>query len=120
MPEAFKVGLYIAVFILGFFLFRKKKPLPSKLDLSGFKGRVKSKSLGAIRKVEAEVVDEAPEQDSPHIFRFRAEKHDAFKVLGLPMGASIKEIKRAYQLKMLESPDSIELVGKAYEVLIQK
>lgn len=120
MPGALKLGFYIAIFLLGYFFIKRKKPRPSKLDLSGFKNQSKSKKLGAIRKVNAEVVEEAPEMDEAHIFMHRTQKFDAYRVLQIPMGAGIKDIKTAYQLRLLEQPDSIELLGKAYEALIRK
>lgn len=121
MPAFFEYGFYISVFLVCLFLYKKKKPLPTKLDLSSFKGATKDfkgkASLGAIRKVVAEVVDDEKPKASKDVFLFKSKKYNAWQVLSLPLGAGSKEISAAYASKVQGDSKNKDLYFKAYKVL---
>jgi len=85
-----------------------------KDNAKNFKGKA---SLGAIRKVVAEVVDEDEMQPSKDIFLFKGRKYNAWQVLGLPLGSSQKEIAAGYAKKAHLDPTNKSLYLKAYETL---
>ena len=121
MPAFFEYGFYISIFLVCLFLYKKKKPLPTRLDLSSFKNRAeslkKNSSLGAIRKVVAEVVEDEKPESSKDVFLFKGKKYNAWQVLGLPLGAGAKEISRAYASKVQLDSKNKDLYFKAYRVL---
>lgn len=118
MPEELKIGFYITFVLVGFLLYKKKKPRPSQLDLSGFKNRPKDKVIPGVRKVTAEVVDDASERGRGNIFIHEGKKYDALKVLGLPLGADADEVKKAYAYKVHTDAANKEVYVKAYEYLV--
>lgn len=117
MPEELKIGFYITLLLVGVILYKKKAPRPTRLDLSGFKNGPKAKSIPGIRRVVAEVVDDAPDKDSSHIFLHQGRKYNALKVLNVPLGAGLSELKRAYALKLNENAGDKALYLKAYNKL---
>lgn len=120
MPEELKIGFYITVILIGFLLYKKKKPRPTQLDLSGFKNSPKGKAIPDVRKVTAEVVDEAPDFDKGHVFVYEGKKYNAWRVFNLPLGASTAEIKKAYALKLQEESSLKHLYSKACNQLLGK
>ncbi len=117
MPEELKIGFYITLTLVAFFLYKKKKPRPTQLDLSGFKKRHKGKVIPGVRKVTAEVVEDVPERMPGNVFMHKGKKYDALKVLGLPLGADAAEIKKAYAYKAQSDSKNKEIYIKAYECL---
>lgn len=95
--------------------------MPTKLDLTSFKNNAKSfkkgSSLGAIRKVVAEVVEDEKPKASKDIFLFNGKKHNAWKVLNLPLGADKKEIAAGYAKKIQMDPKNKSLYVMAYKAL---
>ncbi len=122
MPEELKIGFYITVLLVGVLLYKKKKPQPTRLDLSGFKNRSKNqkRAVPGIRKVVAEVVAEAPDRKKSPIFFYEGKKHNALKVLGLPLGAGLQDLKKACAQKIKEDASSKNLYLKAYNSLSRK
>ncbi len=76
--------------------------------------------VSGIRKVVAEVVEEAPECNRTSVFTYEGERYDALKVFNLPLGASLLEIKSAYAYKVKEDLENKSFYTKAYEHLIRK
>jgi len=100
-------------------LYRKKKKLPTKLDLSSFKKRKDGKSLGGLRKVQAEIVDERSEDFSANdVFVYRGQKYNAWQVLNVPVGANEFEIKRAFAKKTKIDSVNKELYFKALKSIV--
>ncbi len=117
MPEELKIGFYITLALVGFFLYKKKKPRPTQLDLSSFKNRPKDKVVPGIRKVTAEVVEDNSEGVPSNVFMYKGKKYDALKTLGLPLGASSAEVKKAYAYRVQSDSVNKEVYIKAYECL---
>lgn len=121
VPAFFEYGLYISVFLVFLFLYKRKKPMPTKLDLTSFKNNAekfkKGSSLGAIRKVVAEVVQDEKPKASKDIFLFNGKKYNAWQVLSLPLGANKKEIAAGYAQKLQVDPKNKDLYALAYRVL---
>ena len=99
-------------------MYRKREKLPTKLDLSSFKNqKPKGPTLGSVRKVQAEVVDEKAEKASLDVFVFAGKKHNAWQVLSVPLGAETSEIKSAYAHKVKADPARKGLYYKALKTL---
>lgn len=101
-------------------MYKKKNPQPTRLDLSGFKNRPKQKAFPGIRKVTAEPVEEAPDVGAGHIFLHKGKKHHAWRVLGVPLGASREDLKKSYAHLLSQNPSKKDLYSKAYNLLIKK
>lgn len=99
-------------------MYRKKKKLPTKLDLSGFKNRPKDTSLVGVRKVQAEVVEDEPRGLSQDVFLFNGKKYNAWQVLGIPAGAGSSEIKAAYANKAKQDDKNKDFYFKAMKTLV--
>jgi len=100
-------------------LYRKKKKPPTRLDLSSFKKKLDGKSLGEIRKVQAEVVDERSEDFSVNdVFVYKGQKYNAWQVLNVPFGANEFEIKKAFAEKTKVDFVNKELYFKALQSLV--
>ena len=99
-------------------LYRKKKKLPTKLDLSSFKNRSKGPSLGGVRKVQAEVVDDEPPRVSKDIFLYKGKKYNAWQALGIPAGANSSEIKAAYAAKAKQDAANKDFYFKAMKTVL--
>jgi len=98
-------------------LYRKKKKLPTKLDLSSFKNKPKGPSLGGVRKVQAEVVEDEPVRVSKDIFLYKGKKYNAWQALGIPAGADNSEIKAAYAKKAKQDSLNKDFYFKAMKAL---
>lgn len=124
MPEQLKLGLLITLVLICFLLYKKRKPRPTQLDLTGFiNDRVKSKKeLQGVRKVVPEVVEDATPGGplEKHVFALDGKKYDAWTVLEVPMGGSVSEVKKAYAFKTQTDAANQSLYFKAYDVLIRK
>jgi len=121
VPPFFKYGFYLTVFITLLLLFRKKKKLPTKLDLSGFKRRSDGKSLGGVRKVQAEVIDDESEfKDSvaADLFLYKGKKYNAWQALGVPAGAGLDEVKKAFAVKSNQDALNKDFYFKAMKTLV--
>lgn len=99
-------------------LYRKKKKLPTRLDLSSFKNKPKGPSLSGVRKVQAEVVDDEPIRVSKDIFLYKGKKYNAWQALGIPAGAGSLEIKAAYVHKVNQDALNKEFYFKAMKTLV--
>lgn len=117
MPPLLKYSFYITIFITLLLLYRKKKKLPSKLDLSGFKNRPKGPSLGGVKKVQAEVVEDEPREISKDIFMYKGKKYNAWQALGVPAGAGNREIKNAFAQKAKADSLNKDFYFKAMKTL---
>jgi hypothetical protein len=118
VPKELEIGFYIAIGLIIFFLYRKKEPKPTELKLDSFKGLSDKNKLGHIKRVDAEVVDDDEDFISSTVFMHNGQKYDALEVLKVPMGATKKEIKKAYASKLLTSPEEAKLLIKAFEKLV--
>jgi len=124
VPEQLKIGLIITLILIGFLLYKKKKPKPTQLDLTGFiNDRVSDeKKLTGVRKVEAQVVEDV-EPGAPidkHVFSLDGKKYNAWAVLDVPLGGSVSEIKKAYAFRTQTDAANQNLYFKAYDVLIRR
>lgn len=112
MPKILEIGFYISVALVAVMLYQKKKKKPSKLSLTAYKDE--SLKLKGIRKVQAQVVDEAPANTKSDVFRFNGQSYSALQVLGLPLGAEADEIKKAFAVKSSQDSKKSPLYKKAY------
>ncbi len=118
MPGLLKTAVYITIGIILFFILRKKERKPSRFDMGLSKHRksgVNKNALTGLRKVTPEVVEEGTALNVD-LITFEGRKYSVWQVLGVPSGASEKEIKAAYANKANElSGKERELVFKAYK-----
>ncbi len=125
VPNELKIGFIITAVLILVLLWKRRKPKPTQLDLTGFiDDRMKSrKELGGVKKVVPEVVMSDGETDSTfdeHVFVVGGKKYNAWNVLEVPVGGSVSEIKKAYAFKTQTDVSNQNLYFKAYDVLIRK
>lgn len=112
----------LLVVLVAYMLYRPKKQ-PSRLKLRDSKdgGKVDFSSLGI--DVEGFEDGDAPStaKEINIIFQFNGHSFEAYEVLGLPAGSSLREVEKAYRDSLNEKDmQAQEILHFAYRAILKK
>lgn len=111
--------LNLIIVILLFILIRRSKgnDAPSKLNFNK-KTPIDTGSFDFIFKSKQENND-SYEKVLNILFQYNGETWDAYEVLGLPAGSHIEAAKKAYEVAVLNQPESKAFLKAALDAVIQ-
>ena len=101
-------GLVVTVFVFLFLGLRFKKNRPTPLNLR------------KTRSSNTKDVDGSEEEELNVYFLFQGCMRDAHEVIGIPAGSSIHEVEKAFKESCRRSPESREILEKAYAAIHEK
>lgn len=91
--KAFLIVNGVIVTALLFFILRgRRRARPTKLDMRGF--RVQGSS--EFERFQGDGLDEGQPRELTVIFNYNGHAWDAFEVLGVPAGARLEDVRKAY------------------------